>query len=104
MNWIHVAAQRGTGFALHHLVKLFIAHRPLQPGTALKIDGWLGSDGVPALLEACSEAEPPLVLDLRDLRDAEPAGIAALRRIVASGARVDAISPYVELLLSKDPA
>jgi hypothetical protein len=81
-------------------VKLFISQRALQPGTVVKVDGWLGAAGVPALLQTCSEAEPPLVLDLRDLRDAEPEGVAALRRLVAAGAVVDAVSPYIALLLS----
>jgi hypothetical protein len=81
-------------------VKLFISQRALQPGTVVKVDGWLGAAGVPSLLEACSEAERPLVLDLRDLRDAEPEGVTALRRLVAAGAVVDAAPPYIALLLS----
>lgn len=81
-------------------MKLFISRRTLHPGTVVKVDGWLGAAGVPVLLETCSEAERPLVLDLRDLRDAEPEGVAALRRLVAAGAVVDAVPPYIALLLS----
>jgi hypothetical protein len=81
-------------------VKLFISQRALQPGTVVKVDGWLGAAGVPALLETCSAAERPLVLDLRDLRDAEPEGVAALHRLVDAGAAVEALPPYIALLLS----
>jgi hypothetical protein len=80
-------------------VKLFISHRALDPGTAVKVDGWLDAAGVAALLEACARSPSPLVLDLTDLRDADPDGVAALLRLAASDVTIVGASPYIQLLL-----
>ncbi len=85
-------------------MKLFISQRPLAAGTAVKVDGWLSAPGVPALREACEAAAAPLVLDLTDLRDADPDGVAALRQLMGSNAKVIGATPYVELLLSNSHA
>ncbi len=54
-----------------------------------------------ALLHAEAERAPagPLVLDLSGLLTLDEAGSAALRALVAAGARIDGASPYVKLLL-----
>jgi len=54
-----------------------------------------------ALLHAEAGRAPPgtLVLDLSGLLTLDEAGSAALRALVATGARIEGASPYVKLLL-----
>lgn len=85
-------------------MKLFISSRTLATGTRVKVDGWLSGAGIPALLEACDRAARPLVIDLSDLRDADPDGVAALAHLRASGADLVGASPYIALLLTSKSA
>jgi hypothetical protein len=85
-------------------VKLFISRRALDSGTAVKVDGWLNAAGVAALFEACAGIPPPLVLDLSDLRDADPDGVAALQRLATADATIVGASPYIQLLLHNQGA
>ena len=63
------------------------------------VDGWLTASGVTELQRICSSLRKPLVLDLTNLRHADTSGAAALRWLVAKGARLTGASPYIELVL-----
>jgi hypothetical protein len=68
-------------------------------GTSVKVDGWLGGDGVPELVRVLDAAVAPVRLLAHDLRGADAAGVSALRRLADGGTRIDGLSPYLQLLL-----
>ena len=72
--------------------------------TAIKIDGELTGEGVAELEKACASVDGPIALDLSDLKRADAEGVRALRNRLASGARLLAASPYIELLLKSEEA
>jgi hypothetical protein len=68
-------------------------------GDLIKVDGWLQSEGLAELERACGEPRSGLILDLRELRQADEAPLGLLRRLTAGGARIINCSPYFALLL-----
>ncbi len=73
--------------------------------TALRLEGRFTEGDLP-VLEACiaGRAGAELVLDLSELRWLDAASARRIGRLVSSGARVVAISPFVERLLTgNDP-
>lgn len=73
-------------------------------GGCVKVDGWLGADGLAELERICSESPLRLTLDLKDLRQADETAVSFLRRLVVDGARLVNCSPYFALLLYMPPA
>jgi hypothetical protein len=69
-------------------------------GKLIKVDGWLRADGLAELESACGDASAGLILDIRELRQADEASLGLLRRLAAGGARIINCSPYFALLLS----
>ncbi len=68
--------------------------------TVIRIEGQLTSSSVPDVRAACESANPPLRLDLSDLRSAGRDGIQALVELSEAGAELHGASPYIyELLL-----
>ncbi len=67
--------------------------------TTLKVDGELTREGVAELEKACASVDGPLDLDLSQLMKADAEAVQALKNLFASGARLVAASPYIELLL-----
>lgn len=67
----------------------------------LAIAGKLTSGAVSELERACGSANDSLVLDVSDLRFADEAGVAQIARLTASGARLEGVTPYLELLLQR---
>jgi len=68
--------------------------------TIIRIEGQLTSSSVPDVRAACESANPPLRLDLSDLRSAGRDGIQALLELSEAGAELHGASPYIyELLL-----
>jgi ABC-type transporter Mla MlaB component len=66
----------------------------------LKVDGELVSEGIAELEKAVRAASGPVELDLADLRVVDADGVAAVRRLVANGARVIAASPFLQQKLA----
>jgi hypothetical protein len=67
--------------------------------TTIRVEGQLTSDGVPDVNAACESANPPLRLDLSDLRSADSDGIRALQLLAEAGAELHGASPYIRQLL-----
>ncbi len=69
--------------------------------TTIRIEGQLTSASVPDVREACESANPPLRLDLSNLRSADRDGIRALRSLLESGIELHGADPYIRQLLSE---
>ncbi len=76
-----------------------IARLDTPEGGCVKVDGWLGADGLAELERVCGESPSRLTLDLNDLRQADETAVRFLRRLVVDGARLINCSPYFALLL-----
>ena len=70
----------------------------------VRIEGRLEGEAVAELDRVCRAVSGGLVLDLSALLSADESGLAALRALLAGGARVIGASPYVQLLLKGAPA
>lgn len=81
-----------------------ITHLDTPEGRCVKVDGWLSTDAVAELERICAESPSRLVLDLKDLRQADETAVNFLRRQVVGGARLINCSPYFALLLYMPPA
>ena len=69
--------------------------------TTIRIEGNLTSGSVPDVRAACESANPPLRLDLSDLRSAGRDGIQALVELSEAGAQLRGASPYIFQLLQE---
>lgn len=102
MGWIFF---RGQGDLWHvccftyDFVDFCITPMAGKGGTVLRIDGRLGREGLAVLMRACEEADRPITLDLSDLRLADDAAVAALRRLESGGIRLVGASQYLALRL-----
>ena len=67
--------------------------------TTIRVEGQLTSDDVPDVRAACESANPPLRLDLSDLRSADSDGIRAIQLLAKAGAELHGASPYINQLL-----
>jgi ABC-type transporter Mla MlaB component len=68
----------------------------------LRIAGQLSNDGVQELERVCHHTEGPLILDLSELSKVDHSGVAAIRELVARGAELVAVPPYIALLLERE--
>ena len=66
----------------------------------IKVDGRLVSGGTEDLVAACEGHRGPMVVDLSDLHFADDAGVGALRKLNAQGARIVGARPYLSLQLA----
>ena len=66
---------------------------------ALQIAGRLQSRDLPDLDGEIRSADAPLVLDLSELQSADAEAVARLRELRGGNVKLDAASPYVQLLL-----
>jgi ABC-type transporter Mla MlaB component len=73
-----------------------------ETGTVLRIAGQLSNDGVQELERVCHHTEGLLILDLSELTKVDDSGLAALRELVARGAELAAVPPYIALLLERE--
>jgi len=58
-----------------------------------------GKDALAEFLGACEATEAALVIDLTDLRFADEEALCALRSLREKGATLQAVSPYISLLI-----
>ena len=65
----------------------------------LRIDGRLTSQDVAELDKSFAAAGWPHVLDLTNLQSADTVGVDKLRELIAHGAQLQGVSPYLQLLL-----
>lgn len=70
----------------------------------VELHGWLGEDTLGEFESLCGSIRGPLLLDLSNLVGADEAGLLALRRRGAGGARIEGASPYIRMLLDSVPA
>jgi hypothetical protein len=68
----------------------------------VRLAGRLGFAQVPDLLRACAGADT-LQLDLTELISADMAGIDALQRVRARGAKLTGVPVYIQLKLDASP-
>ena len=76
-----------------------ITPKPNCQRTVLQVDGRLSSADVGELTREFANAQPPIVLDLSELRSVDSRGADALLDLVAQGAELNGVTPYVEVLL-----
>jgi len=73
-------------------------------GTTVSVAGRLEGLGVHELLEVCNAASGELVLELTDLRSADPRGVEAIQELLRVGAKLEGASSFVRLLLDDRPS
>jgi hypothetical protein len=78
---------------------LRIEVRPENTRTTVSVAGRLEGQGVHELLEACNAVSGELVLDLTELRSADPRGIEAIQGLVRVDAKIEGASSFIRLLL-----
>ena len=67
------------------------------------VDGRLAVCGVDDLDRAVRHAVGPVIVDLSNLWSADDAGVAALRLLMGRRVRLRGVSPYIALLLAREP-
>ena len=72
--------------------------------TVLHIAGRLETGGASELEALVREAEGRVLLDLSSLDDADPTGLATLRRLEAAGVTLRGVTPYLALRLARGAA
>jgi hypothetical protein len=72
--------------------------------TTVRLAGRLGDDTVTPLLDTCSRARRPLVLDLSHVTGASEAAVQLLHRLRHDGVHLLGASQYVSLLLAMPTA
>ena len=72
--------------------------------TVLRVDGLLQAADVEALNREWATAGGTVTLELSQLRSADNRGVEAIHELVSSGAALQGLSPYIELLLSTSRA
>ncbi|MBW2369951.1 MAG: hypothetical protein JRH15_18935 [Deltaproteobacteria bacterium] len=70
----------------------------------IQIAGQLAGGGVLELERECRAAGLPIALDLSNLRWADSEGVQLLKTFVDKGAQLRGMSPYVEILLKREPS
>jgi chromate transport protein ChrA len=68
----------------------------------VEIHGWLREDVLGELESVCESVPGPLRLNLSCLEGADQAGLLVLHMRVHAGARLEAMSPYIRLLLDSE--
>jgi len=68
--------------------------------TVLQVDGLLQAPDVEALSQECRAASGSVTLELSNLQSADARGVDAIHELVSQGAKLQGLSPYLELLLS----
>jgi len=69
------------------------------PETTVSLAGSLTVSEAGELLKTCPSTKGQVVLDLTNLRSADAEGIKVIRELVAGGARLRGVSPFIRLLL-----
>ncbi|HZP40747.1 MAG TPA: hypothetical protein VFD84_04450 [Candidatus Binatia bacterium] len=78
----------------------FLEKRTSRTKTVIvRVDGELVGEATRELRRLCHNPKGRLRVDLRDLRRADDAGIAAIHELEDAGAEVIGASPYIALLL-----
>ena len=72
--------------------------------TVLKVDGLLQAADVESLNQEWASAQGDVTLELSQLQSADSRGVEAIHGMVERGARLQGLSPYLELLLSTSRA
>jgi hypothetical protein len=83
---------------------LRISDHRADGSTVVRVEGRLEGEGVADLEGICSGASGALHLDLGALLNVDDAGLDLLRTLVASGATVTRVSPYIRLLIESRAA
>lgn len=89
-------------FSAHWLsgMTVRITTAELHGKTVVRVDGWLESpDEAEELLRVAMSAPKPVVLDLRELHDADANGVTALHSLAKAGCRLTRVSDFIKLLL-----
>ena len=72
--------------------------------TVLRVDGLLQAADVDSLHREYHTAGGDVTLELSELRSADSHGVEAIHELMARGARLRGLSPYLELLLATSRA
>lgn len=78
-----------------------VTSRRSEGKSIIQIDGALRSEFLEELADTISSMEPPIVLDLSNLRSVDSESTEALVRMAKEAAEVIGASPYIRLLLER---
>ena len=78
---------------------LRITTEPVGSTTLVSVSGRLADEACAELTRVVRELGGDVRLDIGDLRTADAAGLALLRRLRDGGARLERVSPYIQLVL-----
>ena len=67
--------------------------------TQIRVEGRLADADVPDLRAVCESTDAPWSLDLSGFRSADADGVRALRALLASGAELHGVDPYIRQLM-----
>lgn len=76
--------------------------RIVPQAVVVELHGWLNEDALGEFEGLCGSADGLLRLDLSHLAGVDESGLRALRARSAAGARLEAASPYIKLLLESE--
>ena len=82
-------------------MRLRITSTAGETETTIKVEGELVSQGVSDLEDTCGSVDGALALDLSELMRADEEGIKTLKSLRQGGARLVAVSTYLELLMKQ---
>ena len=85
-----------------HAVQVIITVKEEPAGTQVRVDGWLGGEGVAEFARVLDSAAGPVRLLVSDLRGADAEGLAVLRRLAAEGTPLVGLSEYLKLRLAAE--
>ena len=81
-------------------MRLRIDREQVADATVIRISGHLVSSALPDLEAECGAATGRLILDLSELRLADPESLAFLRGLAAAGVGLEGASHFIAMLLS----
>jgi ABC-type transporter Mla MlaB component len=76
---------------------LRITLRKSENGSIVQLAGRLGEEAVGEARKECAAAEPPLLIDAAELREADADGLALLAELLNRGDRVEGLSRYLAM-------
>ena len=71
--------------------------RENEGGSMVQLSGRLSRESVGEAKHACTTADPPLLIDATELREADSAGLALLVELLDQGARVEGLTNYLAM-------
>ena len=72
-----------------------------ENGTAVRLAGHLAGESVAEARKVCLAADPPLLIDATELRDADSEGLTLLAELLERGANIEHLTTYLAMRLEE---